>query len=101
MHDRDTIEPARSPPFANSSKPVAIDVVGVAHAVAQIDWVEEVAPPPALRLVIGGAQLPEVNGVQPRIAAGRADEAPNVTETRKNEGGSSDVEPSAVLRLVT
>ncbi len=65
MHDRDTIEPAPSPPFANSSKRVGIDAVGVADAVAQIQWVDEVAPPPALRLVIGGAQLPEVTGSSP------------------------------------
>jgi hypothetical protein len=56
MHDRDTIEPARSPPVANSSKPVGIDAVGVEDAVAQIDWVDEVTPPPALRLVIDGAR---------------------------------------------
>jgi hypothetical protein len=42
-----------------------------------------------------------MNGVQPPIAARRADEAPAVTDARNNEGGSFDVEQSPVLRVVT
>ena len=76
-------------------EPVVIDAVGVADAVAQVNRDEGLEPLPALRLIIGGAQLLTVDGTEPRIEA-RVD-----ADRWVNEGGSLAAEPSALLRVVT
>lgn len=106
MHGRDTIEPTRFPQFRVAPKPVTIDALGVADAVAQTRWDDGVQPPPALRLIIGGAQLQRVAWAEPQVA-GTAGEALAGAAARVdtdrwiNEGGSVDAETSAVLRVVT
>lgn len=103
MHGRNTNEPTRFPALGSASRPVTIDADGVADAVAQIQWVDEVEPPPVLRLIIGGAQLPEADGAEPIIAGTAAGEAAARVDADRwvNEGGAVDVETSAVLRVVS